>query len=150
MRAPVLRRPLALLAGLAATGCGSFLGPVAPYDATAVFRPASMVADRETAAPGDVVELTFPDEMGRGILYVLEQEVGGVWAYRYGLIATGEGGLPSEWFVAGDDVAVEDIGVVGPGPDRVRIPETASPGSWRLCTGNAAENVCVRLQLVNG
>jgi hypothetical protein len=109
-----------------------------------------MVADRETAAPGDVVELTFPDEMGRGILYVLEQEVGGVWAYRYGLIATGEGGLPSEWFVAGDDVAVEDIGVVGPGPDRVRIPGTASPGSWRLCTGNAAENVCVRLQLVNG
>jgi hypothetical protein len=138
------------LALFAIAGCGSFAGPVTPHDATAVFRPASMVADRETVAPGEVVEVTFPDEMGRGILYVLEQEVNGTWAYRYGLIATGEGAIPSRWFVAGDDVAIEDIGVVGRGPDRVLIPDIAPTGSWRLCTGNAAENVCVRLRVVGG
>lgn len=114
---------------LLVAGCGS-LAPVAtPHDADAVFRPRSMVADRDAAAPGDVVALAFPDEMTRGIHFVLEEEVGGTWVYRDGLISSGEdGGAPGDWFVPGDeDVAIPDIGIVGPGPDHVVIPEVATP-----------------------
>lgn len=108
-----------------------------------------MVADREVAAPGDIVELTFPTEMTRGIHFVLEEEAGGTWVYRYGLISSGEGAGPGEWFVPGDDdVAIPDIGIVGLGPDRVVIPEPATPGSWRICTGNAVQNVCVPIEIV--
>jgi hypothetical protein len=148
---PIHRGALAVAIGLATAACAADLLPVGtPHDATADFRPASMVANREVAAPGGIVELTYPDEMVRGILYVLEEEVGSTWAYRYGLISGGEdGGVSPEWFVPGDeDVAIPDIGVVGPGPDRVRIPEVAAPGSWRICTGNAGENICVRIEIV--
>jgi hypothetical protein len=149
-----VRRAVLALAVLAvATGCAEVIpGVGTPHDATAVFRPASMVADRETAAPGDVVELRFPDEMVRGILFVLEEEVGNRWVYRYGLMSSGDaGGGPGSWFVAGEeeDVGVPAIGVLGPGPDRVTIPPDASPGTWRICTGNAAENVCVRIEIAD-
>jgi hypothetical protein len=45
-------------------------------------------------------------------------------------------------------MAVEDIGVGGPGPDRVPIPDVAEPGSYRICTGNAAENICAPIEVV--
>ncbi|HEU5326208.1 MAG TPA: hypothetical protein VFV59_10035 [Candidatus Limnocylindria bacterium] len=141
------RLAAALLVGATLAGCGSVIPAGTPHDATAVFRPASMVADRETAAPGDVVELGFPDQMVRGIMFVLEREVGSTWVYRYLLISDANGGEP-QWYPADrDDVAVEDVGIAGPGPDRVVIPDVAEPGSWRLCTGNAGENVCVRLEI---
>jgi hypothetical protein len=135
-----------------ATGCAEILPAAAgtPHDATAVFRPASMVADREAAAPGDIVELSFPDEMTRGVWFVLEREVGSSWDYRYDLTSDGPGpDWPMDWQVAGGEAfAVEDIGVGGGGPDRVILPETAEPGTWRICTGNAGENVCVRIEIV--
>ena len=151
-----MRRAVVALAALAfVTGCAEVLPAAAgtPFDSTAVFRPASMVADRETAAPDDTVELTFPGEMVRGILYVLEQEVGNTWVYRYGLMSSGEAvGGPGEWFVAGEEeeVGVPAIGITGPGPDRVVIPPDATPGTWRVCTADAGENVCVRIEITDG
>ena len=141
---------LAFALVLAACAVTDLLPPGTPHDATAVFRPAAMVVDRETAAPGDVVGLLFPDAMTRGVWFVLEQEVGESWTYRYDLTSDGPGaGWPIDWHVAGEEgVAVEDIGVGGPGPDRVVIPEVAEPGTWRICTGNAGENVCVRIEIV--
>jgi len=138
---------LVLPAVLAA--CTSLAPAGTPHDATAVFRPASMVADRETAAPGDIVELRFPDRMTRGILFVLDEEVGETWVHRFNLTSDGPGPeWQVEWFAADDEsVAFPDIGVGGVGPDRVVIPDVATAGSWRLCTGNALENVCVRIQI---
>jgi hypothetical protein len=140
----------ALAVALLLAGCADILpGAVGtPHDATAVFRPASMVADRETAAPGDVIELSFRDEVVRGILYVLEEEVGDTWVYRYYTTVWPEDGEPSAFQAAEDDVEVPAIGISGPGPDRVIIPPNATPGTWRICTGNAGENVCVRIEIV--
>ena len=140
----------ALALVLAACAATDLLPPGTPHDATAVFSPASMVVDPETAAPGDVVELSFPDEMTRGVWFVLDQEVGESWTYRYDLTSDGPGaGWPVDWHVAGEEgFAVEDIGVGGNGPDHVAIPETAEPGTWRICTGNAGENICVRIEIV--
>jgi hypothetical protein len=125
-------------------GCGGPEGT--PHDASAIFRPADMVADRERAAPGDFIEIRFPQEMVRGLLYVLEEETGSSWAYRYALISDANGGQPS-WQLP-EGVAVDDIGIGGTGPDRLVIPNDASPGSYRICTGNAVDNVCVRLEIV--
>jgi len=145
---------VALALSLALAGCAAtdLLPPGTPHDATAVFRPASMAVDPEAAAPADIVELSFPDEMTRGVWFVLEQEVQGSWAYRYDLTSDGPGaGWPVDWHVAGGEgFAVEDIGVGGIGPDHVVIPDTAAPGTWRICTGNAGENVCVRIEIVGG
>lgn len=41
----------------------------------------------------------------------------------------------------------DDIGFEGPGPDFVEVPDTASPGSYRLCTANAGCNFCASLQV---
>jgi hypothetical protein len=141
---------LALALVLAACAAADLLPPGTPHDATAVFRPASMIADRETAAPGEIVGLLFPDEMTRGVWFVLEQEVGESWTYRYDLTSDGPGaGWQVTWRPAGEEgFAVEDIGVGGRGPDHVVIPDTAEPGTWRICTGNAGENVCVRIEIV--
>jgi hypothetical protein len=140
-------RRAGLIAMLLVSGCGTVVPVGTPHDATAVFRPASMVADRETAAAGDTVELTFPDQMTRGILYVLEEHTGSTWTYRYALISDGAGGAPG-WQPADAGIAVDDIGVGGVGPDRVVIPDPASPGDYRICTGNAAENLCVPIAIV--
>jgi hypothetical protein len=147
-------RPAAFLAFLALwlVACGSVVPAGTPHDASAMFRPASMIVEPESAAPGQEVELRFPDEMTRGVWFVLEQEVGEAWVHRYDLTSDGPGpDWMITWHVAGQEgFAVDDIGVGGPGPDTVRIPDVAEPGSWRICTANAAENVCVRIGIVDG
>ena len=129
-------------------GCAGIVPGGTPHDATAVFRPASMIADRETVAPGEVVELSFPDGHERGLMFVLEEESGATWVYRYMLLSDATGGRPAWYRPDQEGVAVEDVGVAGPGPDRVVVPDVAAAGSWRICTGNAAENVCVRIAIV--
>jgi hypothetical protein len=138
-----------VVAVLLLAGCTSLPPAGTPHDATAIVRPASMVIDREVAAPGDIVEVSFPDGMARGIMFVLEEETGASWTYRYILLAPLGDGEPS-WATADGDVAVPDIGATGVGPDRLLIPEVAAPGSYRICTGNAAENVCARIEIVAG
>jgi hypothetical protein len=129
-------------------GCNAFVPAGTPHDATAVIRPASMVVVPEIAEGGEQVALQFPDEMTRGVWFVLEQEAGDSWVYRYDLTSDGPGpGWPVGWFPAGGLDAVEDIGVGGRGPDHVVIPDTAPPGSWRICTANALQNVCARIEI---
>lgn len=147
---------LAALLLLVAAGCGTSPVPLPgvagdPADPAAEIRPDLIVADPKVVEPGEVVGLTFPQETTRGVHFVLERQAGaGTWAYRYDLLSDGPGaGWERRWFPAGaEGFAVEDIGVGGPGPDRVVIPETAEPGTWRICTGNAGENFCAPIEIV--
>lgn len=41
------------------------------------------------------------------------------------------------------------MGVSGPGPDEVLIPDVATPGQYRLCTANAVNNFCAETE-ING
>jgi hypothetical protein len=139
-----------LLAGCASpvpVGTPHAVEPVGtPHDSAVGFLREVMIADRAQAAPGDIVELSFPGEKDRGIMYVLEEETGPTWTYRYILLA---GDTYPTWHRPGDEsVAIPDIGIAGVGPDRVIIPEEAPPGDYRICTGNAADNVCVRIEIV--
>jgi hypothetical protein len=142
----------ALVAALAAAcdaGVPSPSAPTGPADPNAEFRPDLIVADPTTVAPGDLVSLTFPEETVRGVLFVLEERVGETWIHRFNLSSDGPGPeWTAEWFPLDGDVAFPDIGVLGPGPDRVPIPDTAEPGAWRICTGNAGAEFCAAIEIV--
>lgn len=145
---------LALL-GAACTGRGDAApagpgGGVGPADPLAEMRPDLIVADPPVAAPGAVVALEFPAETMRGVLFVLERRVGESWALRYYLTSDGPGpGWRMAWHEASaEGFAVEDIGVGGPGPDRVIIPDVAEPGDYRICTGNAGDEFCTPIEIV--
>ena len=137
-------------AGAAGDPGGAGVAPD-PANPDAEMRPDLLVIEPARAAPGDVVALTFPDETTRGILFVLDQRVGDTWATRFYLRSNGPGeGWEMSWQAAdAQGVAVEDIGVGGPGPDQVPIPEPAEPGEYRICTGNAGENFCAPIEIVN-
>ena len=141
---------LLLLSVLILAGCGEIVAtPAGPANPGAEVRPDLLVADPTVTAPGDVVALTFPAETTRGILFVLEERIGDTWAHRYNLTSDGPGaGWELAWHLPDDQsVAFPDIGVMGPGPDRVPIPETAEPGDYRICTGNAGEEFCALVEI---
>jgi hypothetical protein len=111
---------------------------------------ARMVAEPALVEPGGVVGLSFPDQMTRGILFVLEGRTANGWLPAFFLTSDGPG---PEWEMTwqppgGAGLAVEDIGVGGPGPDHVLIPDVAQPGIYRICTANAAEKVCAPIEIV--
>ena len=121
-----------------------------PTDPDAEVRPDLLVLDPTTAAPVDVVALTFPEETTRGILFVLDERVDDAWISRFFLTSDGPGaGWERRWAPAdAGGMAVEDIGVGGPGPDRVIVPEVAEPGAYRICTGNAGADFCAPIEIV--
>ena len=41
----------------------------------------------------------------------------------------------------------EQVAISGGGPDRVIVPESASPGDYLLCTANALDEACALLTL---
>ena len=140
-----------------ATACGMIPGGAggglvgAPANPAAEMRPDLLVIDPTTAAPGEVVALTFPEETTRGILFVLEKRVGDTWVNRFYLRSDGPGeGWQMSWHAAdaAEGMAVEDIGVGGPGPDHVPIPEPAEAGNYRICTGNAGADFCAPIEIV--
>jgi len=112
-------------------------------------RPELLVIDPTTAAPGEVVALTFPEETTRGVLFGLEVQDGDAWRPVAYLTSDGPGaGWERAWWpVDAEGMAVPDIGVAGPGPDRVVIPEVAEPGAYRICTGNAGADFCAPIEI---
>ena len=139
-----------LLVGSGCAGLPEVAPIVRPADPGAEMRPDLIVADPEVIPPGGIVALTFPEETTRGILFVLEERVGDSWAHRYNLSSDGPGQpFKMSWHLPDDEnVAFPDIGVGGGGPDRVPIPETAEPGDYRICTGNAGDEFCTPIEIV--
>lgn len=41
-----------------------------------------------------------------------------------------------------EEFFVDSVGISGLGPDPVTVPHDAPPGNYRVCTGNAGDNVC--------
>lgn len=109
-----------------------------------------MVATPAMVAAGDVVEVTFPTAYERGIAYQLDEEVDGAWVTRWWMTSDGNGGQPTTVPAGTVGYGVEDVGVGGPGPDRVLVHQDTAPGSYRLCTANAGEDVCVLLEVTTG
>jgi hypothetical protein len=124
-----------------------------PYDPAARLRPELMTVTPDIAAPGDDVELNFPEQTERGVAYVLELATGETWSTTHYLTSSTNGydGAPSSVSVdAAEGYGWEDIGIAGPGPDRLVLPADAILGPSRICTANALENFCAEILLVDG
>ena len=80
--------------------------PVEPLREDATFAPDRIVLSADVDRPGEVIEVTWPEEDGRG------------------------------W---------DDIGVDGPGPDLIEIPDIAGLGSCRVCATDVP--VCAPLEI---
>jgi hypothetical protein len=59
--------------------------PVGPADPNAIIDRTQITAEPNQVAPGDIVALRFPDEMIRGVWFVLEERVDDTWIHRYNL-----------------------------------------------------------------
>jgi hypothetical protein len=143
-------RPASLLIVLVLAACANPSAPSSepsPLDSGAAEAPGRMVVEPDRARPGELVEVRFPDGADRGLLYALDASAGDGWDRLWMLISNANGAEPL-WFPNGEEVAVEAIGIVGEGPDRLQIPNEAAPGRYRVCTANAAENLCAPIDIV--
>jgi hypothetical protein len=141
------QRAAVALLGVLLAGCGA----VEANDPDAQMHPELLEVSPSPAKPGQTIKVRFPEETFRGIAWVLEEQDGNSWYVRYYLIASTDGdgggsGSPS-WRPANDPKGQtwEDIGVGGPGPDTLIIPESIRPGTYRLCTANSMPNICTML-----
>lgn len=150
---------LAAVAGavMVLTGCGtpSGLGPGHPYDRDATMRPDLLVVGSPARAPGEQFEVTFPAETMRGTAWVLEEPDGSSWNLRWFISAapeSHEGFTAPSWWAYEDweGKGWTDVGVGGPGPDLLVIPDETRPGTYRLCTANSVDNICTEVDVVDG
>jgi hypothetical protein len=98
-------------------------------------RPDLMVAGPERVAPGEQVALSFPEETGRGLGFALDEQTDDGWQRRAYLTAAPDEGPPDEpaWHPPNELPVWDAIGIGGPGPDVVQLPDELEPGSYRIC-----------------
>jgi hypothetical protein len=103
----------------------------------------SVTVAPDTARPGATVALTFPTAPGRGIAFQLAKESEPAKVLYYLTSDWGEPGKhkPTWWAYVGRG-GWEDVGIGGPGPDRVVVPDIAEDGTYLLCTANAPDQAC--------
>lgn len=137
------------LLGLVLAACSAVApSPSGPsFDPAAIGDPARMRVEPERVAPGELVALTFPAGDERGLLFALDRPAGAGWERLALLFSDANGGQPA-WFPADREVAVEAIGIGGPGPDRVPIPEELPAGTYRICTANAVAELCAAIEVL--
>jgi hypothetical protein len=118
-----------------------------PFDPAAENRPDLMIVEPSAARPGELVAVWYPGGRERGVAYALERRDGDRWDVTHLLTATTDsyGSSPS-WVPFGSEgYGWEDIGISGPGPDVLVVPDSAVPGDHRICTANSLENICVEI-----
>ena len=119
-----------------------------PYDLNARIAPNELQLESSLVKPGETLSILFPEEPIRGVHFVLERRQGDGWDLRYHLVSDWGGERDPVSFPAdSEQFAVEDVGIGGPGPDVVLVPEVAEPGQYRICTGNMRENICATVTI---
>lgn len=92
----------------------------------------------------------FPQETMRGVAFQLDRRTEAGWETVYWLTSDGgAGGRPVSIRVGAEgNWGWPDVGIRGPGPDRVLIPDGIEPGSYRICTANAGDEFCAPLNVI--
>jgi len=129
---------------------------IGPYDPDAQMSPELMRVTPSPAVAGQPIEVRFPEETERGVGWVLEEQEDNLWHARWSLTAaSGSYGRDSEnvpnWYPADDEAAFtwDALAIAGPGPDTLLIPDDAQPGTYRLCSANKIDNMCVKLEITD-
>jgi hypothetical protein len=103
----------------------------------------TMTITPSTAKPGAEIELTYPAGYSRGIAFSLAHPDG---TGLYTLTAAFRSAPPTWWHVGETGkTALVDVGIQGPGPDRLVVPDAAADGTYLLCTANASVKACALL-----
>lgn len=113
-------------------------------------RPGLLVLDPSRAEPGQLVAMRFPEQTPRGVAFELHRRTGDGWTPVAWMTSDGNGGEPVTVPAFTPGYGVNDVGVGGPGPDHVRLPDDVSPGDYRICTANAGEEFCAPLEVGTG
>lgn len=130
-----------------AWGAATRVRPPPPEPAPSM-RPDLLVLQPAAARPGEFVEMHFPQETMRGVAFQLDRREEPGWETIYWLTSDGNGGKPTSIRVGAEgNHGWPDVGVGGPGPDRVLIPDGIEPGSYRVCTANAGDEFCAPLNI---
>lgn len=105
----------------------------------------TMTITPATVAPGAQIGLTYPAHYGRGIAFSLADPADEKKVSYY--LSAGLRGSKPAWWSAADSAGRGwvDIGINGPGPDRLVVPDTAADGTYLLCTANATKKACALL-----
>ena len=146
------RAVIGVLIAISAIGCTADVSPSptdGPFDPSADLRPDLIVAEPTRVVSGEWVALTFPQETIRGIHFVLERKSGDTWTVVYHLLSSADLSDPEFFRVEEEGVAIPDIGIAGPGPDKVPIPDDVAAGSYRICTANAGDEFCAAIEVVD-
>lgn len=114
-------------------------------------RPDLMLIEPPAAPPGSEVALRFPEETFRGIAFQLDRRTADGWETTHWMTSDANGDQYADTVPAGTEgYGVIDVGVGGPGPDHVRLPDDVGPGEHRICTANAGEEFCAPLTITDG
>lgn len=109
----------------------------------------SMTVTPATASPGQQVALRFRSEEVRGIAFSLSAWRDQGWTVSYYLSSDwgSPGSHTPDWWSVEDSEGRgwPDVGVGGPGPDHVIVPDTAPNGDYLLCTANSVDEACAIL-----
>lgn len=111
-------------------------------------RPDLMVVDPALAAPGDKLALRFPEETPRGIAFELHRRTDAGWVTTHWMNSDANGREYAGTAPAGTEGwGSIDVGIGGPGPDRVALPGDIPAGEYRVCTANAGDEFCAPLTI---
>ena len=133
-----------LAVAIGAAGCAPAPSPLPRM--IGELRPDLMTAETDEARPGDAVTIDWSADTTRGVAYRLGRMAdGGEWTVEYFLgVGSGE---PGSWHRSDAEVEIPAMAITDRGPDRLRIPEEAEPGTYRLCTLDDP-GLCVELDVV--
>jgi hypothetical protein len=111
----------------------------------------SMDVSPDRVRPGEQIAIRLSDDGVRGIAFSLDAWEESRWRTQFYL--TSDGGslhwTPSWWSIEDSEGrGWVDIGVGGPEPDHVIIPDIAPAGTYRLCTANTHKKACALVTVV--
>lgn len=145
-----------LLSGCTASSASDGSGPQTVGPNLAPDLNGTMTVKPALAGPGAELALRFQADNHRGIAFSLSQWDEGQWEPAYYLTSlTSEWGQPGNyqphWWPVDDSETRgwQQIGISGTGPDRVLVPDTATPGDHLLCTANAVDEACALLKVTD-
>jgi hypothetical protein len=142
---------LLALVALALASCGQAPDADAP-DGTvhrdAIVDPSRLVVDADRAAPGSLLQVSFPGGMTRGPGFTIDRRVDERWVWRYVVSSDTDDPLPTARAVDPTVQLEWNSGPAfdGPRPHRIPIPEDADDGRYRICTAPDPV-VCVEVEV---
>lgn len=146
--APEQRAAVERSDGAAPGGEEPEVAPDGTVERDATVDPSRMVVHADRAAPGSLLEVSFPGGMTRGPGFTIDRFVDDRWLWAYVVSSDTDDPAPLAWAV---DPHAEREWESGPAfggrqPHRIPVPDDAAEGTYRICTAPGSV-VCVEVEV---